>query len=301
MAETVLRAVRKPLTPRAILKTAYSMGLASSRLHGKTQHKTLQARLSEDILARRERSAFFRTAPGYFFLTALVDDETLPEAYRRPIVARRRRRELPYRNALAIHWRRLASLTNETSVPPSVLLGLISSDHFHYAASSAQRALEDVLIWSFVIVTRDRLVLTYRHGHYREGRDGFLQRRSVGFFTPVVDTDMTLFDRADHGIVVSGLRALATDLDLADSHIDMDVARHAALDCVIATSNGSTRDLLAVIHFESPDWFQPFTRRLAINDLKWMDVDRVNHFDDFDPWSQLVLERARRGFEPNNA
>ncbi|MBZ9683089.1 MULTISPECIES: winged helix-turn-helix domain-containing protein [unclassified Mesorhizobium] len=300
MAEEVLRVARKPLTPRAILKAAYTMGIASSRLHGKTQHKTLQARLSEDILVRRERSAFFRTAPGYFFLTALVDDESLPESYRRPVIARRRRRELPYRNALAIHLETLGDLVDHSTVPSNALLRLIGKDEFHYARSSAQRTDQDVLIWSFVIVTRDRLVLTYRHGHYREGRDGFLQRRSVGFFTPVVDTDMTLFDRADHGIVGSGLRALATDLNMTDGQVDLDVSQYAALDCFISTSNGVTHDLLGIVHFEPPEWFEPFTRRLAINDLKWMDVDRVNHFEDFDPWSQLVLERAQRGFESSN-
>jgi hypothetical protein len=85
IAETVLRSLRRPLTPRAILNAAYKAGIVSDRLYGKTQHKTLGARLSEDLVQRNERSAFFRTAPGKFFLREFLSDTSLPEEYRRPV------------------------------------------------------------------------------------------------------------------------------------------------------------------------------------------------------------------------
>ena len=40
------------------IRQAYNNRLVPSHLFGQTQHKTLGARLSEDILLRRERSAF---------------------------------------------------------------------------------------------------------------------------------------------------------------------------------------------------------------------------------------------------
>ena len=94
IALDILRQERRPLSPRSILAAAYKRGLVPEHLYGKTQHKTLQARLSEDIVARRDRGAFFRTAPGKFFLRELLRDESLPEEFRRPIPTRRRRREL---------------------------------------------------------------------------------------------------------------------------------------------------------------------------------------------------------------
>jgi len=50
-------------------------------------------------------------------------------------------------------------------------------------------------------------------------------------------------------------------------------------------------DLLAIVRFNCPSWFEPLTRRLAINDLAWMSVSTpVNDIGDFDPWSQVVVQ-----------
>jgi hypothetical protein len=50
IAQKVLERARRPLTPREILREAYRSDLVPYHLHGATQHKTLQARLSEHIL-----------------------------------------------------------------------------------------------------------------------------------------------------------------------------------------------------------------------------------------------------------
>src|SRR3954451_24786115 len=98
----ILRAERRPLSPRAILAAACRSGLVPPHLFGKTQHKTLQARVSEDIIARREHSPFFRTAPGRFFLREFLADTSISEEFRRPVPTRRRIRELIRGPALAI-------------------------------------------------------------------------------------------------------------------------------------------------------------------------------------------------------
>jgi HB1, ASXL, restriction endonuclease HTH domain len=133
----VLRTARQPLSPREILRRAYAGGSAPARLYGKTQHKTLQARLSEDILTMRERSAFFRTAPGRFFLREFLADQTIPEQFRQPIVARRRKRQLPYRNALAFDWEQITPIISASKnfVPREDMLKLLAQHSYHYAHS----------------------------------------------------------------------------------------------------------------------------------------------------------------------
>ncbi len=148
-----------------------------------------------------------------------------------------------------------------------------------------------MLVWSFVLVLRRNLVLTYRQGRYREDRDSFLQKRSVGFFSPVVHDDLTLFDQADHGIVASGIRALTVDLN---SMPDPQLTRTAVLRSFICANEDDLPNLLGLITFQAPDWFEPFSRRLAINDLAWHDLQvPVNHFEDFDPWSRLISKTYR--------
>jgi hypothetical protein len=298
IAETVLGTARRPLTPHEILDQAYAENMVPSHLYGRTQHKTLGARLSEDILIRRERSAFFRTNPGQFFLRRFLTDVGIPEKYRTPIVARRRERELQRGTTLCLDAADLPAMANsdfEFSV--KLILNLIRSNRFHYL-DGLERGIADVIVWSFVVIARKSNVLTYRIGRYRDGRDSFLRRRSIGFFRPVRDYDRTLFDLKDHGIVSSGVRAASIDLDLPqDAMGDEEYRRRSELSCFLYhRSKSKTADLLALIRFECPDWFEPTKRRLAINDLQWLDLKTpVNYIDDFDPWSQLAIVKMTEG------
>lgn len=304
VAEAVLRAARRPLSAREIVEIAYRYDLVPAHLYGKTQHKTVGARLSEDILARRERSLFFRSEPGRFFLRELLNDPTIPEAHRSPIVARRRQRELRRGAGLAISRDDAIKATTAIREAVNKLQSVIDTCRFHYRPNSAAPLRsDDLMVWSFVMFMREGEVLTYRHGRYREGRDAFLKRRSVGFFTPVVEKDLDLFDEGDHGIVASGVRAISFDLDLPPFVFGSDF-QHSMVrvaDLVVAADANGHEDLLAVITMECPAHFEPLTRRLAINDLHWMRLDvPVNHIDDFDPWSQLIVQRAQRSYAPKS-
>jgi hypothetical protein len=296
IAEDVLRGVRRPLTAKEILEFAYTSEIVPPQLHGKTQHKTMGARLSEDILLRRERSTFFRTEPGRFFLREFLTDISVPERYRIPMIARRRARELHKGKALAFSRRAMKGL-NGSALTRDAVLALLQTGALHYTQDVHHRGLDDIVVWSFVVVTRDECVLTYRHGRYREGRDAFLRRRSIGFFTPVVEQDWGLFDKEDHGIISSGLKAVTIDLDIpAEVVFGVEQEDVARLDhFILYKEDGEPKDLLAVIRFECPGWFDPVKRRLAINGLSWMSLrNQNNHLEDFDPWSQSVLQRAQK-------
>ncbi|GAA4125837.1 HTH domain-containing protein [Aminobacter aganoensis] len=73
MSQAVLSKSRQPLTAREILDAAYRLQLVPDHLFGKTQHKTLHARLCEDILHNRRASLFARTAPGRFSLASRLE------------------------------------------------------------------------------------------------------------------------------------------------------------------------------------------------------------------------------------
>ena len=297
IAEEVIRLARRPLTSREIVELAYRNNLVPSRLYGKTQHKTVGARLSEDILERRDKSTFYRSEPGKFFLREFLDDPTIAMTYRSPITAKRRSRELRRGAPLAISRAEAEAASSTVRRVSDKLRLMIETCHFHYGDPARRNGRADELyVWSFVMFVRGPEVLTYRHGRYREGRDSFLKRRSVGFFTPVVDKDLDLFDEGDHGIIASGVRAIAFDLDLP--HIAFGRGEHNSpvkiTDLVVAHDASGREDLLAVISMECPSHFEPLTRRLAINDLNWMRLDvPLNHIEDFDPWSQVVIQRAQ--------
>lgn len=287
--------MRRPLNALQILRSAYELGFAPPHLRGKTQQKTMGARLSEDILALRDGSRFYRTAPGKFFLRELQDDPAIPAEARQPIVARRRRRALPQRRALAFTGQSVRALARSNHVVPQAqVMSMLEGGAYHYAPSSRERAQDDVIVWAFVVVVKSGLVLSYRQGAYREDRDTFRSRRTIGFYAPIVDNDLTLFDQVDHGIITSGLRALAWDLDLVDRDAWNAITECSSLKSFVYLSDvPESQDLLAVVSFLCPDWLDPSTKRLAINELQWLDPRSVNHFEDFDPWSRAVLNGAR--------
>jgi hypothetical protein len=293
LAESVLRVARRPLSAREILREAYLQKKVPHHLYGRTQHKTLGARLSEDILLRRDRSLFFRTIPGYFFLREFLSDESVPDEFRSPIVSRRRARELLADSMLCFA---LSDLDSKALpyIDVGTVLSLLESNKYHY--SDRGRTIFEALVWSFVVVCRDAKILTYRIGRYRDDRDTFLQKRTVGFFRAVRETDRTLFDQEDHGILSSGVLSAGLDLDLPKITLQgLEYKSRARLDCfLLHKPTDKPPSLLAVARFECPDWFEPTRRRLAINDLQWLDLDvPQNHLDDFDPWSQLVLTYLR--------
>jgi hypothetical protein len=296
LAEDVLRRVRRPLSAMQILQAAYSAGIAPARLRGRTQHKTLGARLSEDILLLREDSRFYRTAPGRFLLRELANDPSIPSELRKPIIARRRKRDLPRKCSLAFEGHSLDQLAQGSAiVNPSMVFDLISRGNYCYVPASSGRSSDEVAVWAFTLVIRSGRVLSYRQGAYREGRDTFMNRRTIGFYTPVVDEDLSLFEQEDHGIVSSGLRALATDLDLPGNEYWPILNSYSELRSFVISERNTSKDLLAVVAFSCPDWLDPLSKRLAINDLEWLDLRvPLNHEDDFDPWSQAIMPEARR-------
>jgi hypothetical protein len=288
----VLRSVRRPLTPREIMADAYKQGIVPHHLHGRTQHKTLQARLSEDILSRRERSAFYRTSPGKFFLRELLQDEQLPDNFRTPIVARRRARDLPKKDVLVLSREVIESIAKDDALADQVFESFIRSRRYNYISNIGDAGSNDVPVWTFSVVIKGSMILSYRQGQYRENRDTFLEKRCIGFYNLVTDSDLTLFDQNDHGLLSNSIRALSMDLDLPPGVFDaQDKIKKAGF--VYATTAGR-HDLLAVIECRTPEWFEPLGRRLSLNDLAWIDSSYApNNLDDFDPWSQAVLGRIR--------
>jgi hypothetical protein len=297
LAQQVLREARRPLGPRAILTAAYLSEVVPPNLYGKTQHKTLQARLSEDILLNRERSAFFRCAPGKFFLREFMHDISLPVEFRTPIVARRRLRDLKAQAALAFKVDDLRAFTTSgNALKSDAVYGLIE-DGRHSYVDPKEPPVDHAMVWSFVVVLRSLDVLTYRLGRYREERDAFFNRRSLGFFTLISQHDSSLFDVVDAGISSTGLRA---------AKMDLDILFDTPNDCVLGQRTSATRfvyvnqscetppSLLSIVPFVCPAWFEPTKRRLAINDLSWMSiVAPPNNLDDFEPWSRCIAGNVR--------
>jgi hypothetical protein len=295
MAESVLRRTRRPMSTKQILKDAFLSGTVPPNLHGRTQHKTLGARLSEDILDRRNRSKFFRVRPGRFFLTEFMRDETLPEDYRVPYIAKRRARELQKEYVAYLVDGSIKPSDYNKCLAPKTIKRLIQRNAVAYHRFSPERG-SGLDFYAFAVVRRGDEILTYQRGSYREQRSEFVGRRTIGFTTPVCHDDYTLFDYEDHGAVTAALTAVAIDLDLEFTPEFTRFEEDANLRFCIPITDAEHSSFVAVVEVKAPKDYRLQSKRLAINDMEWVPISTAkDNRAAFDPWSATIIEKIAAG------
>jgi HB1, ASXL, restriction endonuclease HTH domain len=290
IAEAVLRAARRPLTARAIIDAAHRGGIVPAHLHGKAQHKTLQARLSEDILHRKLESRFYRTDPGCFFLSELRSDPCIPDKFKDPFHARRRTRDLGKGSALAFDK---SYFVPTTAVNACSWRDLLKSANLAGALKYVDSRTSDenlLFVWAFSIVRRNDQILSYRIGRYRDNRDAFANRRSIGFAEMVGSDDLSLFSD-DMGVTECGLSAVLSDLDLSRSAFPTEIVHPTVSFTFVPHGDAAEPAVLFIMEWQCPDWFEPTARRLSLNEVRWIDAThRPNDIEAFEPWSVIAFE-----------
>lgn len=281
ITETILTHTKRPMTAKSILNIAYKNDLVSSSLYGKTQHKTLNARLSEDILKYKSKSRFFRTNPGTYFLRKFLDDENIPDQFKKPIVVKRRIRELIQEPVLAID----VSLVNGKSDIGSLLK---NSKYLEIDKEG-----QETFVWVFSFVKKGDAILTYRHGKYREASSSFLNRKSIGFRAPVYQRHNDLFSEDNHGVLNAAFECVCLDLDITEQSSVTEEFHTEYYGAEISADSEGRSSIVLACFVHCPKWFEPIHKRLSLNDLRWEPIsNRPNNLDDFDPWSKLFVERV---------
>ena len=291
VAQTVLRSTRRPMNARAILDIAYKAGVVPSHLYGKTQPKTLQARLSEDILHRREASAFYRTEPGKFFLVEFLDDSEIPKEWKTKFPARRRTRDLKRDNTLAVKKLFLKNWKEERADFHQFFKSADTAGALAYLHPDDMSKEGYCSTWTFSMVLRGDSVLAYRIGRYRDDRDAFANKRSIGFPGALCVENVSLFSKDSIGAEECAVSVLIQDLDLSLSIFNDKVTSAPRIDSVmIVETDNADLGLVILLTWDCPDWFEPTTKRLSINEPHWLCTSILhNDLHDFEPWSSKIL------------
>ena len=294
LARAVLLRERRPLSARTILEEAILAAVVPSHLYGNTPHKTLHARLSEDILKNRQRSAFFRTSAGEFFLRELISDPTLKPEYRQEYRAPRRqikKREAPVlafpRDLWIQYFKKSSYLELEDfksifrSIGPKYILPSELSGEANYLP-----------VHSFLIAHKGRNILSYVFGRLNTKSDPLDEVKSIGFGGFVHETDQDISYESIWGILESGISTLCHGAGLT-----YELAEHARYTgalkpryCKLSTDRFGAQALFLIIDFECPPEFDPSGQNLTIRGLKWISQqNRPNSLSKYDPLSQEML------------
>lgn len=275
------------MSSKEIIQRAYLQKVIPHHLHGRTQHKTLTARISTDILQNRERSAFFRPWPGRYFLREFMTDESLPTEYRTPIVARRRSRELKKEYAAFLSQCDV-NLESDKKLTAAGFAKLVRSDSIRYASSGVV-AQEDFALWNIAIVRRGRSILTYSRGKFKDGKEELLGDKTALFTSPLTHNDRTLFDNKFHGTVGASIAAVSIDLDLEHSPQINEIEEKSKLLGAFPIRQNGTNFLLVLSEVRIPDSTRILTRRLAINSLSWLHLESLrSSIGEFDDWTKAA-------------
>lgn len=291
IARAVLNSSRQPLSARQILKTAHQLQLVPRELFGRTQHKTLQARLASDILRRRSSSEFYRTGPGRFFLRALQADRSLPGRYRNEYHAPLRAAQLGRFDVVAFPRASLAVIG--TKAPLTVKLSNLFTLPWRFMRLHSLRRDARYLPFRFLLILSadGRMLIDNRKPLVQ---DGDLHRQSsVGLEGYVKASDLSLFSSDQFGLFDAAVRTLLEAFDLprgvvpAVEEADRWSAPHPSFDL---GGEPADVDLVTYICFRC-NGIGPILD--AIDDRatsEWVSAPiSVNDLNRFDKWSARLI------------
>lgn len=320
-AETVLRKQGRPLRARQIVTYAQDMGLFSEDMHSRTPQKSLQARLSLDILAKGDRSAFVRTTRGMFHLRDLhairpgsdPDGLGLPgPGGAIPYTATRRLPAPATELVLAIprsHCERLLGFQGFREDDGTLVGSLVRGPARHVPRTDAERTDDHKQVVTYVLVTHGAKVLSFRRGTFNRAAAFLRGSLCIGFGGHVTDGDLTIFSVADAGVVANAARELGEEVVPAGGGRP----RPEDLRVVGVINDDSTevgrRHVGVVLRCEIGDadweaWASAQRGEASINQLRWIDaLGETVDLAEFEYWSQLcwrslfpVMARAQPAY-----
>jgi hypothetical protein len=291
IASKVLSEARQPLSATQILRTAYDLQIVPRDLYGKTQHKTLQARIAEDILRNRGQSEFVRTEKGRFFLRSLLGDPSVNRRSKGEYLAPTRSDQLKRFYVACIRRSALRRLQDSQGsfVPLKDILQLPLT---YRLLSTIKGDREHCFLRVIVILCRGQKLLLHRTpSKFGDSLDGKLSIGLIGF---VKREDRTLFAADNLGIQEAAERTLFEQLYLSYSVIkelspsfDLEKSR-----CIVDVGEPRLENAIAAVAvFRCPTSKKFDEIFSSLSTFEWHSRPTgVNNSEQFDPWSRYMIE-----------
>lgn len=300
VAETVLRKHKRPLTARELVDYGLEDELFPASGLSNTPQKSMQARLSIDILYN-ESSSFVRTGRGRFYLRELLaqqrsDDRAALEVYRAV-----RRVPIPSSEmVLCIPKTAYASFLRYQGIgceaPSNPLMTLRGADVAYLPRSLAETDDGYKQVVTYTIIQYRSKILTFRRGLYNRAAKFLRGAQCVGFGGHVNEQDRDLFSIEDLGVRQNAAREISEELMLPGGRPDVNPDELEFLGILNDDSSDvGVRHMAVVLRYWVDDWHEwksASRGEVSINRLKWIDTlkDEIN-LSDFEYWSQIVIRR----------
>jgi hypothetical protein len=167
-------------------------------------HKTLQARITEDLQDHRQRSRFVRASKGVYFLRRLTGFRPSSKSF---IGFKGRRRPLPDCRILQLKSEVAKSVfTHRTLDSRQTLFAL----PLEYGSVEEQGSVPVALL---IFISYHDLILAHRIGRHSYFAS-LVGQRSLGFRSYIDEFDSDLFFSSEFGLPISAVREILRNLDI---------------------------------------------------------------------------------------
>lgn len=301
VAETVLRKHRRPLNARELVNYGLEDGLFPSEGLSHTPQKSMQARLSIDIL-HNPTSPFFRTQRGRFFLHELrlktqeadgTDSTRIPNVY----TAERRSPRPSTEQVLCVPtdiYYKSIDFQGIGLVGRNAPLPFLDSHQVRYLPrTDAEESYEYKQVITYTIIQFQSKILSFRRGLYNRAASFLRGAQCVGFGGHVNQDDRTLFSLDDYGIRENAVREISEELRIEGQRPSVAPSKLEYLGIINDDSSDvGLRHFAVVFRYWVDDW--ALWRNVAkgeasINKLRWIDTRETIPLVEFEYWSQLVI------------
>jgi hypothetical protein len=288
LAEAVLKKTKQPLSASEILEAAYRLQLVPEHLFGKTQHKTLQARMSEDLLRNRERTAFARVAPGRFVLRSRL---SITNQSSDEFIAPLRAYQLKKFDVICADREELESIwkDSESFVPLTSILAAFSKQVPLIEAEKSMQLVHLRLLVSIKSFGRVLTVNSQRDPSYGHGR-------SFGFLGYLKGVDIDLFSRDNLGLKEASCRTLQEQTGLPSQLVEQIIktVELDAIDCLSLLDLSEAQSSVVLLTSFECDQPEEFASHIpAHRSPRWVRLpSEINDTDALEPLSQKIFASA---------
>lgn len=324
VAELVLASALTPLKAREIVDRGIERGYFGDHPLSRTPEKSMQARLSMDILNKATQSKFVRTTRGRFTLWSKINAEgsapkgEITAAPLQHYVAERRVLRTPTEEVLCSSEAAFRDVLTFQGIDVDItriLRPLLSDGAVTYVARSEAETRDDAKQFiTYVLIQCGQRLLYFRRSYLSRAAEFLRGSRCVGFGGHVTAADDDMLARGDKGLSACARRELIEELYLpngdrgefqqnrrATVRLFQDVSLEQLGVLNDDSSEVGRRHVAVVYRAWLPDW--ETAKRLqrgdsSIKGLGWLDLSRDKiDISEFEYWSQLCL----RKFYPSTA
>ena len=281
------------MSPRELVSLARESHLLSEKLTGGTPHDTMRARLSVHVRKYGAQSTFVRTKRGRFYLRARVRPDDVYEAppLRAPLPAEK---VLVFPSDWLDRHGRFQGIVQRWKKKAHLMLRPTVCSYLDRL--EAEQTDERKQVLSYVMVTRGSKILAFTRGNYSTAAEYLRGSLCVGFGGHVSESDSTLFNRDDLGLVDSAVRELNEELKLPEKDVARLRSRRGLKIVGLLNDDSSSvgrRHFAFLLHYKvsgDPQWDMPAGGEKSVTQLGWLDLNSQNiDLSRFEYWSQLCL------------